>query len=383
VWWLQETHITDNWAQGQQGATFIIEVVNKGTQASSGLVTVTENAPTGLSIITMSGTGWTCSCNVCSRSDPLNGYTSYYPLITATLNIAQNAPLRVINSATVQGGGAAQPYTALDPNIIAASVAPSPEPPRGSFDTPTDNSSVSGGVAVTGWAVSPDGIAAVDVWREPNPGETPSSNGLLYIDPAELVAGARPDVENLYPSFPGSYQAGWGVQILSNELLSNSGNTGVGNGTYKLHVIAHGNDGQSTDLGTRTIVVNNAAAVLPFGTIDTPAQGGTASGKEYVNFGWAVTPLAANVIPKDGSTIQVFVDKIPMGHPVYNNYRVDVATLFPGLQNSEGAVGYLKIDTTKLTNGVHTISWSVKDSADQSTGIGSRFFTVQNACPAN
>jgi hypothetical protein len=67
-----------------------------------------------------------------------------------------------------------------------------------------------------------------------------------------------------------------------------------------------------------------------------------------------------------------------MGHPVYNNYRVDIATLFPGLQNSDGAVGYFYLDTTKLTNGVHTIAWSVTDSAGNDQGIGSRYFTVQN-----
>jgi hypothetical protein len=36
------------------------------------------------------------------------------------------------------------------------------------------------------------------------------------------------------------------------------------------------------------------------------------------------------------------------------------------------------IDTTKLANGLHTISWLVTDSAGVSEGIGSRFFTVNN-----
>jgi uncharacterized repeat protein (TIGR01451 family) len=370
----------DSFTQGET-ATANISLMNTGTQPSTGLVTVTQIAPTGLTTITMSGTGWTCSCSACSRSDPL-ALQGTYPAITVTFNIAANAPSLVTASATAQGGGAAQSAMATDQIVIDAGFPPPQGPPRGSFDTPVNNSPASGAVGVTGWAVSYAGIAAVDVWREPNPGEAPAGNGLVYIGTAEMLGGARPDVQLDYPSYPGVYQAGWGFQILTNELPSNSG-SGLGNGAYNLHAIAHGKDGTSTDLGTRTIIVDNASAVLPFGTIDTPAQGGTASGTAYVNFGWAVTPLAANVIPKDGSTIQVFVDKVPMGHPVYNNYRVDVATLFPGLQNSEGAVGYLKIDTTKLSNGVHTISWSVKDSAGQSTGIGSRFFTVQNACPAN
>ncbi len=78
--------------------------------------------------------------------------------------------------------------------------------------------------------------------------------------------------------------------------------------------------------------VNNAASVKPFGTIDTPMQGEIVSGT-IVNFGWALTPQP-NTIPTDGSTIDVYVDGVFRGHPVYNNHRVDVATLFPGLNNS-------------------------------------------------
>lgn len=250
--------------------------------------------------------------------------------------------------------------------------------PFGSFDTPANNSAVSGAVAVTGWALSSSGIAGVGIWRAPNPGETPTSNGYVFVGAADIVAGARPDVQQLYPSYPGANQAGWGLQLLTNELPSNSGKTAVGNGTYVLHAIATGNDGQSIDLGEKTLIVSNAGSTTPFGTIDTPVQGGTASGNAFVNFGWAVTPNPANIIPANGSTIWVYVDNVPLGHPVYNNFRVDIATLFPGLQNSNGAVGYFYIDTTTLTNGVHTISWSVTDSAGSVAGIGSRFFTVQN-----
>jgi hypothetical protein len=123
--------------------------------------------------------------------------------------------------------------------------------------------------------------------------------------------------------------------------------------------------------------VDNAHASKPFGTIDTPAQGGTASGNAYVNFGWALTQSSFN-IPVDGSTITVLVDGVALGHPAYNQYRSDIANFFPGLANSNGAVGFFYIDTTKLTNGVHTISWVVYDNQGHGDGIGSRYFTVQN-----
>ena len=83
-------------------------------------------------------------------------------------------------------------------------------------------------------------------------------------------------------------------------------------------------------------------------------------------------------MPTDGSTIWVYVDGVPLGNPVYNNYRVDIATLFPGYANSGGAVGYFVLDTTTLTNGIHTIAWSVTDDLGRTQGIGSRYFWVSN-----
>ena len=246
----------------------------------------------------------------------------------------------------------------------------------GSIDTPLNNSSgIVGAIGFTGWALSAAGMGTVGVWREPVAGE--SVNGLVFIGNAEIISGLRPDVAKAFPTYPSS-NSGWGFEVLTNELPNANGKPGQGNGTYRFHVLATDTTGQVTDLGIRTLTTDNTDSVLPFGTIDTPVQGGTASGNAYVNFGWVLTPNPNNLIPINGSSIWVFVDNLPVGHPVYDNYRFDIATLFPGLQNSQGAVGYYYVDTTKLTNGLHTIAWSAKDSAGNLQGIGSRYFNVQN-----
>jgi len=85
-----------------------------------------------------------------------------------------------------------------------------------------------------------------------------------------------------------------------------------------------------------------------------------------------------NSIPTNGSTISVYVDGKPVGHPVYNQYRADIAGLFPGYANSNGATGYFYLDTSQYTDGVHTISWLVIDSGGNAEGIGSRFFNINN-----
>jgi len=109
-------------------------------------------------------------------------------------------------------------------------------------------------------------------------------------------------------------------------------------------------------------------------------EGGIASGSQYINFGWALT-AQPNTIPTDGSTITVWVDGKAVGHPVYNQYREDIATFFPGLNNSDGAVGYFYLDTTSFQNGIHSIQWTATDDAGNTDGIGSRFVKIINPDP--
>jgi uncharacterized repeat protein (TIGR01451 family) len=110
---------TGNFIQGQQNATYTLTVTNGGNVATSGTVTVTENPPTGLTLVSMAGTGWTCPSpgNTCTRSDALAPSASY-PGITVTVNVATNAPSSVTNQATTTGGGDATLHTASDPTTI-------------------------------------------------------------------------------------------------------------------------------------------------------------------------------------------------------------------------------------------------------------------------
>jgi uncharacterized repeat protein (TIGR01451 family) len=109
---------TGNFALGHIGATYTLVVSSASTApATSGTVTVTENLPSGLTLISMSGTGWTCSSNTCRRSDVLaTGGT--YPAITVTVNVAPNAASPVVNSASVSGGGSSGATTTDSTTVI-------------------------------------------------------------------------------------------------------------------------------------------------------------------------------------------------------------------------------------------------------------------------
>lgn len=236
--------------------------------------------------------------------------------------------------------------------------------PFGEFATPIDGLTVSSSIPVTGWVLDDIGVESVKIYRT-------EGNGKVFIGDAIFVEGARPDVEQTYPTYPNNYNAGWGYMLLTNFLPNN------GNGTFTLHAIATDVEGLQVTLGTKTILVDNANAVKPFGAIDTPTQGGTVSGGNYRNVGWVLTPQP-NMIPTNGHTIAIWVDGVNLGHPTYNIYRSDVAGFFPGYANSNGATGYFDFDTTSYINGVHSIFWTAADNAGNEDGIGSRYFLVQN-----
>ncbi len=239
--------------------------------------------------------------------------------------------------------------------------------PFGSFDSPADSATVQSSIAVTGWVLDDIGVDSVKLYRDPVDGE---GGGLIAIGSALFVDGARPDIEAAYPNYPQNYKAGWGYMLLTNFFPNN------GNGTFTLHVRATDTSGNEVSLGSKMIIVNNAAAIKPFGALDTPTQGGIASGSSFINWGWALTPQP-NKIPINGSTIDVWVDGLKIGHPTYNLYREDIGTLFPSYANSSGAIGYFPLNTTTLSEGVHTIQWTALDNAGNTDGIGSRYFTVQ------
>ncbi|MCP4214402.1 MAG: hypothetical protein GY765_07080 [bacterium] len=247
---------------------------------------------------------------------------------------------------------------------VALEIHASNTAPFGQYATPADGSGQSGSVAFTGWVLDDTGVASLKLYRQ-------DGTAMVYIGDAVFVEGARQDVEAAYPDYPMNYRAGWGYMMLTN-FLPNSGN-----GTFTIYAVATDTEGVQATLGAKTITVNNADAVKPFGAIDTPAQGGSASGGAFRNEAWVLTP-PPNTIPTDGSTLNVWVDGVNLGNPQYNLYRPDIAGFFPGYANTNGARGYFDIDTTTYDNGVHSIYWTATDNAGNSDGIGSRYFSVAN-----
>ena len=102
---ITKTHSPTLFTQGDSGDTFSITVSNIGNSPVSGVVTVTDTLPGSLTATAINGTGWSCTLATltCTRADAL----ASYPPIVVTVDVANNAPILVTNTATVSGGGEA------------------------------------------------------------------------------------------------------------------------------------------------------------------------------------------------------------------------------------------------------------------------------------
>jgi uncharacterized repeat protein (TIGR01451 family) len=108
-----------NFIQGQSG-TYTITVSNAVAAApTSGAVTVTENLPAGLSLVSMAGTGWNCTNNTCTSNVVLNPGSTNTPILV-TVNVASGFSGQVVNVVSVSGGGSAT-YTGSNPTTIVQS----------------------------------------------------------------------------------------------------------------------------------------------------------------------------------------------------------------------------------------------------------------------
>lgn len=113
--------------QGKPGS-FSLIVSNgaaPGAGPTSGVVTVTDVLPKGLTLSKsgISGGGWTCDPNSvsCTRQDVLAAGASW-PAITVQVEVDKDAPSSMTNSATVSGGGSAVYTVSLASPVRPASA---------------------------------------------------------------------------------------------------------------------------------------------------------------------------------------------------------------------------------------------------------------------
>jgi uncharacterized repeat protein (TIGR02543 family) len=115
---ITSTH-TGDFYRGEDPAYYTLKVSNSATAGPTvGTVTVTEYVPAGMTLLAMSGTGWSCTLGSsdCTRSDALAPGASY-PTISVSVYVSTGAPASATNGAGVTGGGSTS-AGASDPTVI-------------------------------------------------------------------------------------------------------------------------------------------------------------------------------------------------------------------------------------------------------------------------
>jgi len=142
--------------QGGPGS-FTLLVSNAGGAGTDGEVTLTESPPAGMTVTSMSGTGWTFDPDTLSvaRSDSLAPGASYPPVLVSVA-IADDAALVLTNTASVAGGG---DVDGSDNTVqLPVNVAPLPTSTIEAWRQIHFGSTADSGVGADTNMVTPDGL---------------------------------------------------------------------------------------------------------------------------------------------------------------------------------------------------------------------------------
>ncbi len=121
---ITSTH-TGNFLFGQP-ASYTIKVINDGPGATTGVVSVVDTLPAGLTATAISGAGWSCTLATltCTRADSLAAGASF-PNLFVSVNVAPNAPPQVTNSVSVSAAGSVA-ASGTDPTTVTSAAMPPP-----------------------------------------------------------------------------------------------------------------------------------------------------------------------------------------------------------------------------------------------------------------
>ena len=126
---VSQTH-SGNFVQGANGAYTVVVSNANNAGPTSGMVTLTETVPAGMTIVSLAGFGWDCSLtfHTCTRSDVLAAGGSYQSLLVGVY-VAPNAGSPLVSQAVVSGGNSpiasgSDSVTVLLANATSLTVSP-------------------------------------------------------------------------------------------------------------------------------------------------------------------------------------------------------------------------------------------------------------------
>lgn len=226
--------------------------------------------------------------------------------------------------------------------------------PIAALDFPDPAVTQSGVVLVKGWVLDSGPLTRID----------------LYVDDQfqqHTVTGLpRIDVIEAYPNYPGiqNIAPGFETGFLASRFT---------NGPHTVSVRLVRSDGSTTELGRRTINIDNTINQAPFGSVDIPDLAGgiyNAAGSFPVS-GWAVDT--------DGiARVDIYMDNGVLQSAMYGDARPDVGNTFPDFPAALFSSFVANIDTTRIQSGIHLLEVRATDRLGLSRLIGRRQVQVFN-----
>ncbi len=243
------------------------------------------------------------------------------------------------------------------------------------IETPAPGATVFGIVEVKGFVLDPRGVSSIRLVVDGN-----------VLHAADLNQ-PREDLRRLYPGFFGENPAakpGFRTAFLASSLPD-------GEHTLAIQVTfadtsAPEGEPASVLLGLRTIMVDNSRSQPPLGGLDAPRDPAEAGMQDYISgpfpvIGWVLDDQGIRQrAAGDGvlADIEVLVDGRVWGQALYPLPRPDIANAFPDVPGAGSSGFQLTLDTTRLTNGLHTVAVRAWDVEGNSRVLAERQVFVDN-----
>jgi hypothetical protein len=235
-------------------------------------------------------------------------------------------------------------------------------------DGPQSGQTVGGAVAITGWALAPNGIDKIELFLDGS--DVPTNRAVLNLP--------RPGVLAAFPSFntPQNARPGFVTSFLARNFTD---------GPHQFTLALTESGVGTTTFGPFDVVVNNAINQAPFGSLDIPSNGVTVGENGSVAVvGWALDDSDIDHVDFfiDGHLWASAIGRGGVGNATFGATRPDVFAAFPdfpGPQPKSLFSGYLAIlDTTQVVNGLHVISVRATDDQGSAREIGAATVQVEN-----
>jgi len=243
---------------------------------------------------------------------------------------------------------------------VAAQPAACPAQTIGTIDIPAEGVVVSGFVRVAGWALDGNLVSNVDLYVDgmDEASRVTAPGGMNINLP-------RADVTQAFPAYAGTAGRDPGFSA-----AFKAGN--YANGVHTVYVRITDVTACSYFLSPRSVRIDNSRNQPPFGDLEFPKPYDSVHANGVLQVaGWALDDRRVD-------HVSIYVDGYLERDAVTGIYRGDVAEAYPGVPGAVTSGFVLNLDSTRLTNGVHTVSVKVVDDQGQAGLLGVRSVQVFN-----